>query len=54
MKFICRWCGKEIERDMRYKQNRDRMKKRGFLSFCDEFGKSSYLQPVAKKRKIHK
>jgi len=45
MLFRCPLCKKIIKRDMREKQNKG---KKWIKSFCEEYGKYSYLKPVNK------
>lgn len=43
MKFKCRHCGAITFRDMRLKISKLFMTKRGYKSYCDKFGKTTYL-----------
>lgn len=46
MKLVCKWCGKKMTRDMRFKYIRGGMTKRGYKSYCEEFKRDTFLQKV--------
>jgi hypothetical protein len=45
-KFQCRHCGLIWHRDLRLKENKIHMTKRGFKSYCSETGKNTLLKQL--------
>lgn len=48
MKLYCRHCKKIIIRDMRLNAHKSQMTKRGYRSYCETTGKTTYLIPTNK------
>ena len=46
MKFYCSHCKKTINRDMRLKENKNSITKRGFKTWCNEFWGIVYLKKI--------
>lgn len=51
MKFKCRLCKKTHNRDMREKMSKYFKSKRGYLTWCEKFGKYTYMKPVTEDKK---
>jgi len=49
MKFLCPHCNNIFVRDMRLKESKILMFKRGYLSRCDTTGKKAYCKPIKEK-----